>query len=382
MRLEKKPRILTRPYWRHLFERAQSKLNTTPAQEQLDERFKNLPAELRLEIQEHYLRADPIRVGDDGELRHPLVDKNVTCPDLRETAALYRAAPIVLSYYLLKTGQHGRYYFDLDSSNKPWAPYSYFLEHHDRHLGRAHRKHLRLEIRITIPSNCYKKLRFRCDELGRVTFQPGHEHACRSRHCERPEQQVNVWRHIDTHTNRISEHTEIPRENINTEVAFVHYKCQACGCAHARCKLKIMCMGPPYMALCLMAYVVISWQTAYCGWDIYKKWRAQIRLQPGIHRYTLYASFLLPVFLGGVFLTPLAMPLKWTVQGSEKAAQMVVQIIERRQTARKAMKQRIRADAEAVAATDASRKQGTVSAVQLGSFPFENRPSEPMIGSE
>lgn len=76
------------------------------------------------------------------------------------------------------------------------------------------------------------------------------------------------------------------------------------------------------------------------------------------------------------------MPLKWTVQGSEKAAQMVVQIIERRQTARKAMKQRIRADAEAVAATDASRKQGTVSAVQLGSFPFEHRPSEPMIGSE
>lgn len=61
---------------------------------------------------------------------------------------------------------------------------------------------------------------------------------------------------------------------------------------------------------------------------------------------------------------------------------MVVQIIERRQTARKAMKQRIRADAEAVAATDASRKQGTVSAVQLGSFPFEHRPSEPMIGSE
>lgn len=76
------------------------------------------------------------------------------------------------------------------------------------------------------------------------------------------------------------------------------------------------------------------------------------------------------------------MPLKWTVQGSEKAAQMVVQIIERRQTARKAMKQRIRADAEAVAAADASRKQGMVSAVQLGSFPFENRPSEPMIGSE
>lgn len=76
------------------------------------------------------------------------------------------------------------------------------------------------------------------------------------------------------------------------------------------------------------------------------------------------------------------MPLKWTVQGSEKAAQMVVQIIERRQTARKAMKQRIRADAEAVAATDASRKQDTVSAVQLGSFPFEHRPSEPMIGSE
>lgn len=76
------------------------------------------------------------------------------------------------------------------------------------------------------------------------------------------------------------------------------------------------------------------------------------------------------------------MPLKWTVQGSEKAAQMVVQIIERRQTARKAMKQRIRADAEAVAATDASRKQGTVSAVQLGSFPFEHRPSEPMIVSE
>lgn len=76
------------------------------------------------------------------------------------------------------------------------------------------------------------------------------------------------------------------------------------------------------------------------------------------------------------------MPLKWTVQGSEKAAQMVVQIIERRQTARKAMKQRIRADAEAVAATDASRKQSTVSAVQLGSFPFEHRPSEPMIGSE
>lgn len=76
------------------------------------------------------------------------------------------------------------------------------------------------------------------------------------------------------------------------------------------------------------------------------------------------------------------MPLKWTVQGSEKAAQMVVQIIERRQTARKAMKQRIRADAEALAATDASRKQGTVSAVQLGSFPFEHRPSEPMIGSE
>lgn len=76
------------------------------------------------------------------------------------------------------------------------------------------------------------------------------------------------------------------------------------------------------------------------------------------------------------------MPLKWTVQGSEKAAQMVVQIIERRQTARKAMKQRIRADAEAVAATDASRKQGTVSAVQLGSFPFEHHPSEPMIGSE
>lgn len=76
------------------------------------------------------------------------------------------------------------------------------------------------------------------------------------------------------------------------------------------------------------------------------------------------------------------MPLKWTVQGSEKAAQMIVQIIERRQTARKAMKQRIRADAEAVAATDASRKQGTVSAVQLGSFPFEHRPSEPMIGSE
>lgn len=76
------------------------------------------------------------------------------------------------------------------------------------------------------------------------------------------------------------------------------------------------------------------------------------------------------------------MPLKWTVQGSEKAAQMVVQVIERRQTARKAMKQRIRADAEAVAATDASRKQGTVSAVQLGSFPFEHRPSEPMIGSE
>lgn len=61
---------------------------------------------------------------------------------------------------------------------------------------------------------------------------------------------------------------------------------------------------------------------------------------------------------------------------------MVVQIIERRQTARKAMKQRIRADAEAVSATDASRKQGTVSAVQLGSFPFEHRPSEPMIGSE
>lgn len=76
------------------------------------------------------------------------------------------------------------------------------------------------------------------------------------------------------------------------------------------------------------------------------------------------------------------MPLKWTVQGSEKAARMVVQIIERRQTARKAMKQRIRADAEAVAAADASRKQGTVSAVQLGSFPFEHRPSEPMIGSE
>lgn len=84
------------------------------------------------------------------------------------------------------------------------------------------------------------------------------------------------------------------------------------------------------------------------------------------------------------------MPLKWTVQGSEKAAQMIVQIIERRQTARKAMKERIRADAEAVAAadaeavaaTDASRKQGTVSAVQLGSFPFEHRPSEPMIGSE
>lgn len=76
------------------------------------------------------------------------------------------------------------------------------------------------------------------------------------------------------------------------------------------------------------------------------------------------------------------MPLKWTVQGSGKAAQMVVQIIERRQTARKAMKQRIRADAEAAAATDASRKQGTVSAVQLGSFPFEDRPSEPMIGSE
>lgn len=76
------------------------------------------------------------------------------------------------------------------------------------------------------------------------------------------------------------------------------------------------------------------------------------------------------------------MPLKWTVQGSEKAAQMVVQIIERRHTARKAMKQRIRADAEAVAATDASRKQSTVSAVQLGSFPFERRPSEPMIGSE
>lgn len=76
------------------------------------------------------------------------------------------------------------------------------------------------------------------------------------------------------------------------------------------------------------------------------------------------------------------MPLKWTVQGSEKAAQMVVQVIERRQTARKAMKQRIRADAEAVAARDASRKQGTVSAVQLGSFPFEHRPSEPMIGSE
>lgn len=76
------------------------------------------------------------------------------------------------------------------------------------------------------------------------------------------------------------------------------------------------------------------------------------------------------------------MPLKWTVQGSEKVAQMVVQIIERRQTARKAMKQRIRADAEAVAATDASRKQGTVSAVQLGSFSFEHRPSEPMIGSE
>lgn len=76
------------------------------------------------------------------------------------------------------------------------------------------------------------------------------------------------------------------------------------------------------------------------------------------------------------------MPLKWTVQGSEKAAQTIVQIIERRQTARKAMKQRIRADAEAVAAIDASRKQGTVSAVQLGSFPFEHRPSEPMIGSE